>query len=128
MQRAVQLVENTTAFQKYDGKLIDKPFPGCENFKLRSKEYMECYARHFSLTMYHPTSTCTMGRKDDPIAVVDSQLRVKGIKGLRVVDASIMPTVVAFYSGNKPTVTLKIFILTYLGCDFKPKCCMYYDW
>jgi len=52
-------------------------------------------ARNISQTIYHPTSTCKMG--SDPMAVVDERLRVHGIKGLRVADASIMPTIV---SGN----------------------------
>jgi len=52
-------------------------------------------ARNISQTIYHPTSTCKMG--NDPMAVVDQRLRVHGIKGLRVADASIMPTIT---SGN----------------------------
>ena len=53
------------------------------------------YARHTGSTVYHPIGTCKMG--SDPMAVVDDQLRVHGIAALRVVDASIMPTLV---SGN----------------------------
>lgn len=52
-------------------------------------------ARNLGQTIYHPTSTCKMGT--DPMAVVDPRLRVHGIKGLRVADASIMPDIV---SGN----------------------------
>ena len=51
----------------------------------------------------HPVGTCRMGRADDPMAVVDTQGRVKGVQGLRVVDASIFP-VVPCANTNFPTL------------------------
>lgn len=56
-------------------------------------------------TIFHPVGTCKMGAPNDPMAVVDSQLRVKGVDNLRVVDASIMPFIT---SGNTNSPTLMI--------------------
>ena len=53
------------------------------------------FAREYGATIFHPSGTCKMG--GDPMAVVDDRLRVRGLAGLRVVDCSIMPTLV---SGN----------------------------
>ncbi|CAG2210144.1 unnamed protein product [Mytilus edulis] len=62
----------------------------CDTEEFDSDEYWECIIRHWGMTGYHPTSTCRMGSKTDPTSVVDPQLRVKGISGLRVADASVM--------------------------------------
>ncbi len=56
-------------------------------------------------TIFHPVGTCKMGRAEDPMAVLDSQLRVRGIHHLRVVDASAMPTI---SSGNTAAPTMMI--------------------
>jgi choline dehydrogenase len=61
------------------------------------------FARGRGGTVYHPTSTCKMGI--DAMAVVDPELRVRGVTGLRVADASVMPTVV---SGNTNAATIMI--------------------
>ena len=66
---------------------------------------IERYIRDHSDTEYHPTSSCKMAPDSDPMAVVDSQLRVKGIKRLRVIDASIMPNITAGNT-NAPTIMI----------------------
>ena len=63
--------------------------------KITSDEALLAYCRARGTTIYHPTSTCRMG--NDPLAVVDQRLRVRGVEGLRVVDGSVMPDLV---SGN----------------------------
>lgn len=52
-----------------------------------------------SVSLHHPVGTARMGRADDPLAVVDTRLRVRGIKGLRVVDSSIQPVIIVTNSG-----------------------------
>ncbi len=63
------------------------------------------YLRDHSDTEYHPVGTCKMGPATDPMAVVDAQLRVHGLAGLRVVDASVMPCLVTGNT-NAPTIML----------------------
>ena len=58
---------------------------------------LERWIREKAMSIYHPVGTCAMGPASDPFAVVDARLRVHGIQGLRVVDASVMPRLV---SGN----------------------------
>ncbi|MDD5298429.1 MAG: GMC family oxidoreductase N-terminal domain-containing protein [Rhodocyclaceae bacterium] len=62
-------------------------------------------AGNIGTTIFHPVGTCAMGREDDPKAVLDSEMRVRGISRLRVIDASVMPTIT---SGNTNSPTLMI--------------------
>ena len=58
-----------------------------------SDGYWECVSHHFTYHVYHDVGTCRMGPENDPEgSVVDERLRVRGVSGLRVADASVMPT------------------------------------
>jgi len=71
----------------------------------QSDEELARLAGDIATTIFHPVGTTKMGRADDPMAVVDSHLRVRGVAGLRVVDAGVMPTIT---SGNTNSPILMI--------------------
>jgi choline dehydrogenase len=87
------------AFEPYRGREIQ---PGAE---VVSDEAIDAFVRRHVESAYHPSCTCKMGARDDPMAVVDSQTRVIGLEALRVVDSSIMPSVT---SGNLNAPTIMI--------------------
>lgn len=82
----------TKAFQSIGSRLHSVPYPGCKNFSFGSDEYWACAARQLTSTLHHQCCTCRMGPSTDSEAVVDPQLRVYGIQGLRIADASIFPS------------------------------------
>lgn len=95
----------SNSFQKLGSKRYTLPVAECDRFDGNSDQFYECYIRHFANTVYHAVGTCKMGPKSDPSAVVDASLKVHGIDGLRVADASIMPTIL---SGNINVPTIMI--------------------
>ena len=87
------------AFQPYRGPEL-QPGPG-----VQTDAEIDAFVRRKADSAYHPSCTCKMGAPSDPAAVVDPDARVLGLEGIRVVDASIMPSVV---SGNlnAPTIMM----------------------
>lgn len=97
--------QETPTFKKH--QLVHLPDTlNCGDYQVGSLDYFRCFARHHSHTVWHFSGSCKMGRREsDPMAVVDHRLRVHGIKGLRVVDASIMPRLVGANT-NAPAVMI----------------------
>jgi choline dehydrogenase len=90
IKKAMELSETPAMKELYSGvalpsKLLEKHQGECTD------AFWEDYARTYCMTLYHPTSTCAIGK------VVDSSLKVMGVKGLRIADASVFPTSI---SGN----------------------------
>lgn len=95
--KAALAVGETAAMKQFGSRFHAKPLPNCKHLPLFTDEYWECFVRQYTMTIYHMSCTAQMGPPTNPWAVVDPQLRVYGVKGLRVIDASIMPTIT---SGN----------------------------
>lgn len=78
---------------------------GCEHLEFDSRDYWKCVLRHVGTTLYHPVGTCKMGPGSDPDAVVNPELKIHGVEGIRVTDASIMPRII---SGNTNAACIMI--------------------
>jgi choline dehydrogenase len=77
---------NAPAFAPYKGKML-------HHYERNDPKQIEEQLRNYSDTEYHPCGTCRMGPDSDATAVVDAALRVKGVSGLRIADASIFPKI-----------------------------------
>ncbi len=82
-----------------------KPVEHLPGAQLTTDEELSHAAGNVGTTIFHPVGTCKMGHADDEMAVTDSELRLRGMTGLRIVDASIMPTIT---SGNTSSPTIMI--------------------
>ena len=100
--RALRLTRNIVAQPAMAPYRPEEHQPGAQK---QTDEELARAAGDIGTTIFHPTCTCAMGRADDPNAVVDSELRVRGLGRLRVVDASIMPTITSGNT-NAPTVMI----------------------
>jgi choline dehydrogenase len=97
---AMRIARRIMAAPAMQGIATDEVAPG---IAIQSDDELLDWVRHNAETTYHPVGTCKMGH--DPMAVVDDQLRVHGMQGLRVADASIMPTLT---SGNTNAPSIMI--------------------
>ncbi|CAG5044470.1 unnamed protein product [Parnassius apollo] len=109
--KAAIAVGETTAMKRLGARFNNKPVPNCKHLPLYTDEYWECYIRQYTMTIYHLSCTAKMGPSSDPMAVVDPQLQVYGIQGLRVIDASIMP---AITNGN---INAPVIMIAEKGSD-----------
>jgi choline dehydrogenase-like flavoprotein len=96
--KKLRTIMQAPALQSYRGKEI---YTAC----IETDAQWEGYIRERADTIYHPVGTCKMGAAHDPMAVLDTQLRVKGVSGLRVIDASAMPTLISGNT-NAPTIMM----------------------
>lgn len=94
---AIAIGETDSLRKQFGARFHSRAVPNCKHLPHFTDEYWECFIRQYTMTIYHMCGTAKMGPANDPLAVVDPQLRVYGIQGLRVIDASIMPTIT---SGN----------------------------
>ncbi len=97
--RLVRDIGNTAPLAPFAAREI-APGPDC-----RSEAEIDAHIRASAITVHHPLGTCKMGRASDPASVVDPELKVIGVEGLRVVDASVMPDLVG---GNINAVVIMI--------------------
>lgn len=115
MRRALKKVKtllDTPTFQAMNGTMVRFPVPDCDDLGYWSDPWIDCYSRQFCITLYHPAGTAKMGPDTDEMAVVNSELLLRGVDNLRVIDASIMPKIV---SGNTNAPTIMV---AEMGADF----------
>ncbi|XP_063886193.1 L-sorbose 1-dehydrogenase-like [Scylla paramamosain] len=98
-------VGGTPALQEHGATFNKRLLRACAAHGGHTQKYWECFVRHMATTSYHASGTCKMGPSHDSLSVVDHRLRVRGVAGLRVVDASVMPLIV---SVNTNAATLMI--------------------
>ena len=102
MVEAVKLGRKILNSKEFDQYSSTEMLPGKD---AESDDDILAFIRKRAETIYHPIGTCKMGAEDDPTAVVNPQLQVKGVEGLRVIDASVMPTLIGGNT-NAPTIMI----------------------
>lgn len=92
--KLVVATSQTSIMQKFNSTIDLGNFPACRHLETFSDDFYECLIRQYTGAFNHQVGTCKMGPASDPTAVVDEQLRVYGVYGVRVIDSSIMPSVI----------------------------------
>ncbi|KAB0800575.1 hypothetical protein PPYR_06315 [Photinus pyralis] len=90
-----KLIGESKQFRKYNSTFHTFTIPACTHLPKLSDKHTACLVRNLATTLGHQVGTCKMGPANDPDAVVDAELKVYGIRGLRVIDGSIMPNIIA---------------------------------
>ena len=102
MRECVKIGRDVASQHALDPYRAEEIYPGAS---VRSDEEIDAWVRATAETIYHPVGTCKMGADGDAMAVVGGDLRVRGIDRLRVIDASVMPTLVGSNT-NAPTIMI----------------------
>jgi choline dehydrogenase len=102
IREGVKMLRKVAAQPALDPYRAEEYSPGAA---VQTDAEIDAWIRQTAETIYHPVGTCRMGADGEPLAVVDAQCRVQGIAGLRVVDASVMPTLVGGNT-NAPTIMI----------------------
>ncbi|XP_072399341.1 glucose dehydrogenase [FAD, quinone]-like [Diabrotica undecimpunctata] len=89
--REIQRISTSPTLKQLGATIVRTPLPGCEHLVFDSDEYWECGIRSLTSSVWHQVSTCKMGPKADPEAVVNNKGEVYGVENLRVADTSIIP-------------------------------------
>jgi choline dehydrogenase len=113
---ALKLTRRITAAQALRKYEPEEFKPGTDH---QTDEQLAKAAGDIGTTIFHPVGTCKMGRADDPMAVVDSELRLRGVAGLRVIDASVMPTITSGNT-NSPTIMIAEKAAEFIGKTLAP--------
>ncbi|XP_046663470.1 glucose dehydrogenase [FAD, quinone]-like [Homalodisca vitripennis] len=107
---------NTEALKQFEAKVEKIDIPACNQFTFQSESYWRCNMAQMATPSYHQVGSCPMGPIENGWSVVDPQLRVHNITGLRVIDASIMPTIT---SGN---TNAPVIAIAEKGSDLVKQC------
>ncbi|TKA78631.1 hypothetical protein B0A55_02677 [Friedmanniomyces simplex] len=96
MSEGVRFANEITMEGAGTKNVIKRAWPaGAMHHQNKTNEDWQPFVQKYASTSYHPGGTCKLGKSDDPMAVVDQHLRVRGVKGLRVIDCAIMPTLMS---------------------------------